>query len=220
MENTFKIPRIVFKIWLGEKEMPDQFNKYIETWQKVLSPEWIIHPIGNTVVYDISDRPCVRWCLENRNYTVLNHYVRYYLLHRYGGAYIDLDVEMYKSFDFTEGLTIGMESDYWINNHCIVSEPGHNFMADCMDFMDNMDFNMPEIELATGPRLVSNLIYSNTDFKNRYFDKPKTCDYKGHTTTILPERFFSGHRWHQKFDPKEVKEDTYCVHHYTHSWKK
>ena len=215
-----KIPKIVYKIWLGNNEMPTHFEKYVDTWRSVLGPEWEIHPIGNTIVPGIADRPCVKWCCESGNYTVLNHYVRYYLLYNFGGVYMDLDVEMFRPFDFKSGLIIGMESERWINNHCIISEPGHKLMEDCMDWMDYMDFGMPEIELSTGPRLISNLIYMHTNFKYRFLDQPYLTHYKGSILTVMPERCLSGHRWYQKYDPKEVKNDTYCVHHYNHSWKK
>jgi mannosyltransferase OCH1-like enzyme len=218
-----RIPKIVWHIWIGYNPIPENLKAHVKTWKILEDAGYEIIPVGNADVdycIDKMQSRCLEWATKNKKYTIVNHYLRYWFLWMNGGVYMDLDVEVIKPFDFTEGCILGMESERWINNHCIITEESQQIFKDAMDYMDAMDYDYThEIELETGPRLISNLVYKNTTFKHRFLDQPYKCDYKGQPMTILPERYFSGHRWYQKFDPKEITEDTYCVHHYAHTWK-
>ena len=199
------IPKVIHKIWISENPTPEKFKKYTDTWNLSDCDVWEWgYPGGEVNLFKNSK--CVKWCIKNKNNVVLNHYYRYYKLHYFGGIYLDLDIEVVKPFDdlLNNKFVIGYESDTWINNAVMMGEAGSKFMKDCLDCMDNMDLTIPEVELETGPRLVTKLIK-----ENQYDD-----------VTVLPERYFSPHRWYQKYDPKEITPDTYCVHHFEHSWKK
>lgn len=216
------IPKKVYKIWIGKNPLPDKFTPYLTTWDILKDAGFEIVEIDNKHIDHClidTNSKCVEWCIEKRNYTVLNHYLRYWLMYKYGGHYMDLDVQVIKPFDFTEGLIIGMESESHINNCVMVSEPYHKFFFDCMERMDNMYFRQPEIELATGPRLVSNLIYQFTNFSRRFLESEFKTDYKGFKINIVPVSYFSGRKWHEKFNEKQIKPESYTHHHYLHSWK-
>lgn len=211
----------IYKIWIGPNPVPEVFKKYTDTWA-ILS--YNIIDIGNEIIDEIlkeRNSTMMEWAVEKGNYTVINHYIRYWLLWKYGGIYMDLDVQVVRDWDFVQGgAYVGMESERWINNHVMVStEPEHWLFSDLMQEMDEMSPNRPEIELDTGPRLITNVITENTKFKYRFINDPVELEYYSDRLTVMPERCLSGHRWYQKFDPKEIKEDTYAVHHYLHSWK-
>jgi mannosyltransferase OCH1-like enzyme len=212
----------LYKIWVGPNPMPDYFEKYINTWS-VLDLQFQIVEIGNNSVDECFSKTkslCLRWAINNNKWTVINHYLRYWLMYTKGGLYLDLDVQVIRPLSIVGDCVVGMESERWVNNHAMYAEPGHPLFRDAMDYMDNTDLSMlKEVELDTGPRLISNLIFKNTIFKPSAIEKEETYPYGDRTVTILPERMMSGHRWYQKFNPNEIKEDTFCVHHYTHSWK-
>jgi hypothetical protein len=102
----------------------------------------------------------------------------------------------------------------------MATTPKHQFFADCMDYMDNMDFDTMEIELETGPRLVTNLIQKWTSWRPKFMKDIESYVYVNQLVAVYPERYFSPFRWYQKYDPSCVKSDTCTVHHYCHSWKK
>jgi mannosyltransferase OCH1-like enzyme len=210
----------LYKIWVGTSPPPEIFRQYTDTWElsgcEIVEVDntWI-----NTCLMDTNSR-MLKWAIDNYKWPLINHYIRYWILYKYGGVYADLDVQFVKPVPFVGvGCWIGMESERWINNCVMVTSVYHPFFQDCMDFMDNMDFSTPEIELETGPRLVTNLIEKYTTFKHKNLSDPVKVDYKLHPVTVLPCRFFSPHRWNQVFDPAEIVEDTITVHHYCHSWK-
>jgi mannosyltransferase OCH1-like enzyme len=215
------IPNQIYKIWIGENPIPDQFNRFLSTWDK--SGCEIIE-IGNKDVLDCiaaTESRLMIHAMNVKNYTLLNHYLRYWILYNRGGLYADLDVEFIKPIDFDDtGLIIGMESERWINNCFMATTPKHQFFADCMDYMDNMDFDTMEIELETGPRLVTNLIQKWTSWRPKFMKDIESYVYVNQLVAVYPERYFSPFRWYQKYDTSCVKSDTCTVHHYCHSWKK
>ena len=103
---------------------------------------------------------------------------------------------------------------------------GHRFFLDCMESMDTISFDKHEIELETGPRLVTDLIEQNTGWKPKKMDIIQAWTYQLHlnynfrVVKVYPERYFSPFRWYQKFTPDCITPDTYTVHHYCHSWGK
>jgi hypothetical protein len=113
-----------------------------------------------------------------------------------------------------------MESERWINNCFMAAPAGHRFFLDCMESMDTIAFDKPEIELETGPRLVTDLVQQNTGWKPKKMNIIEAYRYGNGIVKVYPERYFSPFRWYQKFTPDCITPDTITVHHYCHSWGK
>ena len=214
------IPRIIYKIWVGNNPQPEIFNKYLESWKNA---ECLIYEIGNDDVQMClfeTQSKFLKWAIENDKYALINHYLRYWLLYKNGGIYLDLDIQVLKRFEFnSKCLHIGLESERWLNN-CVMAAPArHEFFKDCLDYMETVDINTLEIELETGPRLVTNLIVKYSEWKPSLMRFRSIYEYKDNFVCIYPERYFSPHRWYQEFTTKEIGTDTVCVHHFEHSWK-
>lgn len=214
------IPKKIYKIWVGEIQQPAIFNTFLNTWENAVCH---IVPIGNesvhACIYDTGST-FLQWAWDNKRWALVNHYLRYWLLWRYGGYYMDLDVQVIRKLDLSaNALHIGMESERWLNN-CFMAAPAyHEFFKDCMDSMEETPYDLKEIELETGPRLVTNMIQKHTTWKPSLMEKQELYQYKENFALIYPERYFSPHRWYQTFKPEEITKDTYTVHHYVHSWK-
>lgn len=215
----------IYKIWVGDHPVPDAFTPYTDTWH-VAGTEHRIIDVGNQHVdmyMNFIDSRLLTYAVANKKWPLVNHYIRYALLFHVGGIYMDLDVQVVRPFALDMGyqLHIGMESERWVNNCVMIcGKPGHKFFKDCMDYMDAIDFDMPEIELETGPRLVTNLIERHTRWCPGLMDCSQVYQYqKDDYIYVHPERTFSPHRWYQTFHPDEIKADTFTVHHYHHSWK-
>lgn len=206
----------IYKIWVGKKPIPDIFKKWTNTWYLISDAK--IVDIGNEYIEKVRHSRAVQWALAHDNYAVLNHYIRYHLLYHEGGIYMDLDVEVIKDsvIWYSEGLQIGMEMPNWANNHVMVCHnAGNTFFKHCMIAMDTMPYDqMDEVELNTGPRLVTRILQDGG------FD-PYCVEETTHTLYgyVHPERVFSPHRWNQTYHPSEITPDTLAVHHFYHSWK-
>jgi len=209
----------LYKIWIGPNPIPDHFRQYTDTWSRISDAQII--DIGNEYIEHVSHSPAVQWAIRHNNWAVLNHYIRYHLLYYQGGIYLDLDVEVIRDSMVWRSnyLQIGMELPNWANNHVMIANYGeYQFLYNCMTAMDCMPYDqMQEVELNTGPRLVTRML-SSYGFVPSEINKTVTM-YVNDNITIHPERVFSPHRWNQTFHPDEIKEDTLAVHHFAHSWK-
>jgi len=89
------IPRIIHQTWFGQSPVPERLLANQATW-KHHHPNWelrfwtddTIPELINQAAFDILTIPAQK-----------SHLVRYELLHRYGGVYVDLDVECKRPLD-------------------------------------------------------------------------------------------------------------------------
>lgn len=197
----------IWKIWLGGNPIPEGFKKYTDTWNKISGGEIITVTDDNLHEY-IDNLPHIE------NIQVRNHLVRYTLLFMHGGIYLDLDVEVIRDGDLwhSPNTHFGYESENWVNNHVMIS--GERYVDLFQTFALNTYAishvrNMAEVELETGPRLVTNTLNMLGE---------EWC--KVNNIFTHPESVFSGHRWYETFTSEEIRPETLSVHHYLHSWGK
>ena len=92
------IPKIIHYCWFGKGQMPELVLKCIESWNKYL-PNYEMH-LWNEDNFDIASAPqYVQEAYAVKKYAFVSDYVRLWALDREGGLYMDVDFEVYKSFD-------------------------------------------------------------------------------------------------------------------------
>jgi hypothetical protein len=92
------IPKIIHYCWFGKGAMPELVQQCIESWKKYL-PNYAMH-LWNEDNFDVSTAPqYVREAYAAKKYAFVSDYVRLWALEQYGGLYMDVDFEVYKSFD-------------------------------------------------------------------------------------------------------------------------
>lgn len=195
------IPRKIYHIWISEIPVPETFKQFTDTWSKVM-PDYEIVDIR---LKDVPINELTTKFIENKQWALLNHYTRYYYLWKYGGIYMDLDIEVIKPFDnlLTKELVIGREDNNWINNAVMACEEGNTFMKKCVEYMESFDYSKPNVELETGPRLVTKIIKDNNL-----------------EDIVLSYDYFYPYHYTQEFNLGCIKLNTYAIHHWNHSWKK
>jgi len=104
--------------------------------------------------------------------------IRYLIMYKLGGVYLDLDYEMLQPFDFgshsivlpkNRSIAYGDKQDT-LGNCIFASEPRHQFWADVIsDLKDNPPIvtDYSQIIDATGPGLLTR-IYNDHDYKDIY----------------------------------------------------
>lgn len=91
------IPKIIHQIWLGPNDMPDLYKYFQSTW-KENHPGWEIKVWKD---FDIikENFENVDLYLKSRSYQEASDIARYEILKKYGGLYIDTDIECFANFD-------------------------------------------------------------------------------------------------------------------------
>ena len=92
------IPKIIHYCWFGKDQMPELVQTCIESWKNHL-PNYEMR-LWSEDNFDIASAPqYVQEAYAVKKYAFVSDYVRLWALDREGGLYMDVDFEVYKSFD-------------------------------------------------------------------------------------------------------------------------
>lgn len=122
------IPKIIHYFWIGGSPMPDEYKKNIEGWKK-LNPDFEIRCWSENN-YDFEAIPYMSEAVSSgKEYLMFaTDYARMDILYRYGGIYLDTDVELIKPLDellYNKGF-IGEEENGQLNSgSAIGAHPAH-----------------------------------------------------------------------------------------------
>jgi mannosyltransferase OCH1-like enzyme len=90
------IPPVLHQIWLGADSYPDAFAAYARTWDE-LHPGWKLRLWTEATIPDDLQRREIYETL--RNPSERSDILRYALLDRFGGVYLDCDLECRRSLE-------------------------------------------------------------------------------------------------------------------------
>jgi len=215
--RTFKIkiPKIVHQIWLG-CPFPNKYKAWANSWRR-LNPDW---------EYRLwTDEDVDGLCLPNRelydsitNFGPKSDILRYHILNKFGGLYIDTDFECLKSFDDLSYLEFYTSVGYLSK---IELYPG--LMA-CIPNHPIMEKLTQEIDKVTKEKFKQKGIFETTSsyFFTRIFFEAIIKYQKG-IVAFPPDYFypFPNHKGHQYEDGRKyTKECSYAIHYWEVSWNK
>jgi glycosyl transferase-like sugar-binding protein len=190
-----QIPRVVHRIWLGDAAMPPELVRYGETWRRH-------HPAWKFRVWRDRDLrrlvPAVS-VTRARHLTELSDLLRFAVLRRHGGVYVDTDVECLRPFDeLLAGHTavLGYEKPGRVGSAVLASVPGHPFFVDAARQADRTVGLGANSADATGPYLLTLLAR----------DYPEV--------TILPPHAFYPYGWDEPERRHDEFPESYAVHHW------
>ena len=116
------IPKIIHYIWLGGKEKPELVQRCIASWHRFMPDwqymEWNEDTIDayckeHNIPSPISNLPYCREAYDARKFAFVSDYIRLWVLNQFGGLYMDVDFEVYRSFedllDCPQGAFVGRE---------------------------------------------------------------------------------------------------------------
>lgn len=197
------IPRVLHQIWVGGP-VPPWLAEMRQTWLELHpSPGWEhilwtdddLPPITHGALYD--DPPCPPATHGQMRADLL----RYDILFRYGGVYVDLDFEAQRPID---ELLAGIDcfaawetDDVWIGNAILGSTPGHPFLAELIAGVPaSVEAHRGQRPvLSTGPQYLTPIA-------------------KRHDVRLFPASMFYPYRWDQLERGDELFPDAYAIHHW------
>jgi mannosyltransferase OCH1-like enzyme len=203
------IERLAHRIWLGDDE-PDWTRPYADTWRR---PGWSLrqwsgpeelYPLRNQAIYDAADR-----IAPNHAGQLRSDVLRYEILLRYGGVYVDHDVELLKPID--ELLDVQAFAAWevpasWINQAVLGAVPGH-------PLLEALVAGLPESLERAGRRRLRPAVLSGPQFLTRTVNRDGPFDL-----TVYPKAWFYPYLWSEIDrhgpDHLELWPDSYAVHHW------
>lgn len=210
VENS--IPKIIHRIWLGDKPLPQEFEEYWKTWEAY-------HPDYRFITWRDTDTCVIPPGLHPAAQSDL---LRLHILYKYGGLYVDTDFECFHNFDrllASGSLIVGEESRGWICNGIMAASRGHELVKKMSEqALTNTLAGMPILK-AAGPGLVQSVVNpwkSNWSYELK--EKGQVIAHKQGDTgiTIIDSRTLFPYLWNEPRPSSYGK--AWAAHHWGRSW--
>lgn len=212
------IPKIVHYCWLSNDQLPKQFQAHLDGWKRML-PDWTFMKWDfNT--FDVNEYKCGVWVKEAfsvKRYAWASDPIRLNALYKYGGLYMDLDVEMRKPFSkelMESDYVLGYEYSGTIEAGVMASAPGLTWLRDCIAYYDNRHFFNEDKTHNIWP--LPNIIckqLSDNGIKQVDRKSLNAVLFNGKELYILPPIYLSAKKG---FDVLATDE-TFTIHHFAAS---
>ena len=201
------IPKIIHYVWVGDGPKPPDVLACIESWRR-FCPDWEIREWGNDFAKTVECR-YVQEALAHRKWAFASDWIRLHALERFGGFYLDTDMEMRKPFDgfLKERFLISWERmNGRTNLNCgvIGSEANGDVVRSLMSAYENIAFVKDDGELDMTPNTVRLLDMFAERWGVRPSDGYDTVRFAD-GCVVLPCTYF-------------LPEDGYTFHHYAATW--
>jgi mannosyltransferase OCH1-like enzyme len=202
------IPKKIHYCWFGPKPIPELVHKCISSWKDKLNGYEIVLWNEDNSPMDIQ---FAREAYSNKKYAFVSDYVRFWVLQREGGIYLDTDMFVLKDFDnlLSNEVFFGWETDQKSSISCgiIGAVPGNKFITDIVKYYENLSFSVDIIPNLVVPRIISKC-YQEYKLKEEITIYPFDCFYPFPYEEKEGVKNFMNYR----------TENTYAIHLWNVSW--
>lgn len=216
------ISHIIHLCWFGKGEYPNLAKLCISSWKKYLSNYEIM--IWNEETFDVNSNEYTRVAYQKKKWAFVSDYVRLYALEKYGGIYMDTDLEVIRDFSDLlkeqEFVSSTLEGGL-ITGGFIAANVHHPYIKALKEKYDSGYFRRDDdsIEFSMNPLLFTKVAKEMYGFEvsNEGFLKDKefmvySLEY------FMPYRkslFGKNPYAHNKY---LITKNTYAIHHDMGSW--
>ncbi len=214
------IPKIIHWCWLSNDPIPENLQKCMDTWKIKLPDYEMIH--WNFDRFPKGKSKWVDDAFVNKKYAFAADYIRLYALYNYGGIYLDMDVEVCKSFDpflTLNSMLCWQKSLGGLEVAAFGVEPKAEWVKKCLDEYESISFVKADgsFDLMTLPERVERNLLRNG---YKLLEVPSIEAAKKITSNleipVFPCDYFSPKSY---VDGKiEITTNTYSIHHFAGSW--
>lgn len=200
----------------GGGNLPNNFKNYLMSWQEK-NPDYEIKE-WNEENFDFSDSPYAQEAYKAKKYGFVSDYIRAKVLYKYGGIYLDTDVEILKNFDIflNDDLFISFENEAYLESAVIGAIPKHPLFREVISFYENAHFINKKGKLNIIPNTVLLTVFMKKLCNLKQKNKEQILEFEGKNLHIYELHTFAPINYITK--KLEVKENTYAIHHFDGSW--
>ena len=196
------IPKKIHYCWFGGKEKSKEIKGFIKTWDRLREYEIIE---WNDQNFDFSDNKYALEAYNNKEWAFLSDYARLKVLYKYGGIYLDTDVEIKKDFSdkFLENkIFLSFMFNCNLSTAIIGAEPNNRVIKKLLDLYSEIN-----LEKVPNNDLFTKFFIKNYD-KFKLNNKNQLLDNE---VMIYQKEYFES--------PSINSKKGYSIHHFTGSWK-
>lgn len=226
------IPKIIHYCWISTEEKPELIKRCMQTWREKLPDYefmlWDARRLAEEIKSSFVDE-----AIMVKKWAFAADYVRCFAVYKYGGIYLDTDVEVLKSFDdlLDNRMFIGQETGTYhynghihkttrLTSHCFGAEPEHPYMKLCLyyyknrRFIKSMNWDLPDnmrYDQVLLPEIQNQLLsIYGYDWQAYCLNKKQNLSQG---IMVYPSWYFDA--------PVAVftRRKVYCIHHCAGSWR-
>ena len=198
------IPKIIHYCWLSNDPIPEKLQEYMKSWKEKL-PDYEFK-LWNFDCFDINSSQWVKEAFEAKKYAFAADYIRLYAVYNYGGIYMDMDVEVIKSFNplLNNDYLLGYENQIGIEAGIFGASPKADWVKLILDYYQNKSFYREDGTQNTTPlpKIIFKILKANK-LLNKHIH-PLSPDY-------LTAKSYKTGQIH-------TTSNTYTIHHFAGSW--
>ncbi|TFK43434.1 glycosyltransferase family 32 protein, partial [Crucibulum laeve] len=206
-----RIPRIIHQTWKTET-LPVKWQGISQACRDMMPDyEYILWTDASSRDFIAEHYPWFLDTFDGYKYPIQRaDVIRYFVLHHYGGIYIDLDIGCRRPIDplLVFPVILPKTIPVGVSNDLMFAEKGHPFLQQTINHLVSFDhswiLNYPTVMFSTGPMFLSAQygIYTSshpTTFNEDVRILPKSLYGKNAKEEDVPHSFFShfyGSSWH------------------------
>lgn len=212
-----RVPRVIHYVWVGGAKKPDSVEKYIKTWKKYCPDYEIIE--WNEKNYNINENRYAREAYDAKKWAFVTDYIRLDVLDRFGGIYMDSDVEVVKNLDAFlsqkafSSFEAGDPSQVYLPTGMMASERNGKWVKYLKSYYSSdRSFFLEDgrVDTTTNTSIITRMTIE------RYGVKLNNRLQKFDDFTIYPSEYFCPKSWStRKID---LTDNTHTIHHFAGSW--
>lgn len=208
------IPKIIHYCWFGKKEKPATVRKTIDSWQFHL-PEYQLKE-WNEENFPIDTYLYAQQAYEKGKMAFVSDVARVAALSKYGGVYLDTDIEIKKDFSellLNKKVVLGFEnSGRHVMTAFMASERQHPLWSELLAEYQTKSFVKSNEELDMTPNthiITSLLLTKELQLKNE-------IQQLSQDIWVYPENYFSAYNFKYMEDISDF--NTFTIHHCNATW--
>lgn len=208
------IPRKINYCWFSGNPIPDQLQKCIDSWKRFCPSYEIIR--WDERNYDVSSNEYMRQAYSCKRWGFVPDVARLDILYRYGGIYLDTDVELTRNLDELLYQPAFCSVERWgtVNmGGCSGAQPGNPVIKAMLDYRKDEPFLLEDGSLnlmscgyyETPPLIAKGLRINN-----------QTQVIANGMMTVYSSDFF--HPYEYISGRLECTKNTFSIHHFDGGW--
>lgn len=207
------IPKTIHYCWFGRSPKPELALKCIKSWKKYCKGYQIIE--WNEDNFDISMAPLyVRQAYEAKKWAFVTDYVRLYAMTKFGGIYMDTDVEVVKPLDrfLKHEAFSGFESETSIPTGIMACRKGFLLFERFLSYYDDAQFFNEDgtVNYTTNVDIMTDICLKYGLVQNNQYQEIKGF-------ALYPKDVFCPVEWGT--GRLKRTENTVTIHWFSGSWK-
>lgn len=210
--GEMKIPKTIHYCWFGKNPIPDAFCKYMQTWQDKCPDYQIVR--WDESNYDVNNSDYIREAYKHKKWAFVSDFARLDIIYRYGGIYLDTDVELLKNLDslLYDEFFCGFEQNNYVNFGLgFGAVKGHPIVENLLRRYQKMKFELEDGSLNE----TACAVFQLEEIQNQGFQTENRFQ-RQNSCALYPSEVFAPHDLLglQSF----ITENTVSIHHYSSTW--